>query len=353
MKTLNWLLKNNAPCDKKEKNIEIILLQVIQFKIKQALSKLKFNHNCVTKQEFPPNSFENWKEIQSFLNEKSDQINSEIIPDKENTQNLENELITIRSNIRQLQSRKSEIEEKIKKSEKINKQIETNLKVMNQNQVLLNEMCTDVSILCENENKMNKELEELFNEKPFEKFDCSDISKLLWKMDLSKYQQIFMDNNVNGEFISLVNDETAIWEQIGIEKADIYKIMFNFEMMKCSGFSQTFYPDYDDECCVCSHNTPQKTLHLLKEYDMKVSPELILKNNLCSPVLTFTALWKHILGKNILSPSGIQIMTGCKMWKNIHKQHLRRLGNKESGKRSLDTPEEEMPRKKRKLTHNR
>ena len=139
-----------------------------------------------------------------------------------------------------------------------------------------------------------------------------------------------MDNKIDGEYISLMFDESAIWEQMKLEKADIYKIIFNFTMMKCSGYSQTLSYDYDDECCVCSHNTPEKTLHLLKEYDMNVSPDLILKNNLCSPVLTFPSLWKHILGENILSPSGKQIMTGCIQWKNIHKQHLRRLGNKEN-----------------------
>ena len=96
---------------------------------------------------------------------------------------------------------------------------------------------------------------------------------------------------------------------------------------------------------------PEKTLHLLKEYDMNVSPDLILKNNLCSSVLTFPSLWEHILGKNILSSSGKQIMMGCIQWKNIHKQHLRRLGNKETTKRPLDTPKEERPRKKQKLTH--
>ena len=54
---------------------------------------------------------------------------------------------------------------------------------------------------------MNKELEKLFDQKEFEEFDCNDVSKLLWKMDLSKYQQIFIDNHVNGEFITLMNAE--------------------------------------------------------------------------------------------------------------------------------------------------
>ena len=46
-----------------------------------------------------------------------------------------------------------------------------------------------------------------------------------------------------------------------LDKHDIYKIMFNFKMMKCPGYSSTLSPDYDDECCVCSHNTPETTIH--------------------------------------------------------------------------------------------
>ena len=50
-------------------------------------------------------------------------------------------------------------------------------------------MCLDVSTFCKNENEMNTELKELFTKKKFEEFDCSDISKCLWKMDPSFSQK--------------------------------------------------------------------------------------------------------------------------------------------------------------------
>ena len=52
-------------------------------------------------------------------------------------------------------------------------------------------MCSDVSTFCKNENEMNQELGKLFKEKKLEEFDCSEISKCLWKMDLTKYQSLF------------------------------------------------------------------------------------------------------------------------------------------------------------------
>ena len=137
--------------------------------------------------------------------------------------------------------------------------------------------------------------------------------------------QVFLDNNVNGEIAALMNDEWIIWQKMGLDKFDIYKIMFYFKVMRSPGYVLTLSSDYEDECCVCSHNTPEKTIHLLREYNMDIQPALILKNNLTCPVLTFTAFWEDVLGNEILSSGGKQIMTECMKWKEIHQQHLKRL----------------------------
>ena len=53
---------------------------------------------------------------------------------------------------------------------------------------------------------MNAELFELFEQKKFEDFDCFEISKCLWKMDLMKYQSSFELNQINGVVVSAVED---------------------------------------------------------------------------------------------------------------------------------------------------
>ena len=50
-------------------------------------------------------------------------------------------------------------------------------------------MCHDVLLFCKNEKEMNEELVKLYSEKRFKEFDCSYISKLLWKMNFTKYQK--------------------------------------------------------------------------------------------------------------------------------------------------------------------
>ena len=66
-------------------------------------------------------------------------------------------------------------------------------------------------------------------------------------------------------------------------------MMFHFEMMKAPGYLKALSPDYDFDCCVCSHASPEKTIHLLQEYEIPFDRDLILNNNFCTPLFTFPA----------------------------------------------------------------
>ena len=140
-------------------------------------------------------------------------------------------------------------------------------------------------------------------------------------MDLTKYQQLFEDNQINGLIVSAV--EPWFWKQLGIEKRDCFYISFHFEMMRNPGYSKTFSPNYEHDCCVCSHATPRKTVHLLKEYDIPIEENVILENNYCSPILTSKIL-KDILGKDF----SIQTILKLDEWKKSHKRHLKDLKKK-------------------------
>ena len=232
----------------------------IQSKIKQVKLNLSSNDNNKIKQEFPQNSFESWSEVDAFLNEKLKQINTKL-NEKQNielqqvVQTYEMELKDIYYQIQKLQSRKKEIEENLlPKAKQSQFSVEESFKQMEHNQKVLKEMCFDASAFCKNENEMNKELFKLFKQKKFEEFDCFEISKCLWKMDLTKYQSIFELNQIGGAVVSAVED-SGLWKQLGIEKRDCFYISFNFEVMKAPGYLKTFSPDYFHDCCVCSHNT--------------------------------------------------------------------------------------------------
>ena len=316
------------------KEEEIKKIEKIQSKIKQVKINLESNNNNKIKQEFPQNSFESWNEVHDFLNVKSKQINSKLnekqnielqLPHQKDIQIYEMELKDIEHQLQKLQSRKKEIEENLLPQAKQSQfSFEESFKQIENNQKILAEMCCDVSTFCKNENEMNQELFELFKQKKFEEFDYFEISKCLWKMDLTKYQSIFELNQINGSVASAIDDD-RFWKQLGVEKRDCFYILFNFKMMKAPGYSKTFSPDYDHDCCVCSHNTPEKTIHLLKEYEIPIEDDFILKNNYTAPMLISKVFLEDLLGKDSFSQKGIQIMVELEKWKKLHKIHLKNL----------------------------
>ena len=312
------------------KGKEMEKIEMIQSKIKQVKLNLQSNNNNKIKQEFPQNSFGSWNEVHGYLNEKFKQINSklnekqniELHLNEKDIQTYEMELKDIAHQVQQLQERKKEIEENLlPKAKQSQKSFEESFKQIENNQKILQEMCSDVSIFCKNENEMNQELFQLFNQKKLEEFDCLEISKCLWKMDLTKYQSLFELNQISGSVVSVV--EAGLWKQLGIEKRDFSCFSYYIKMMKSSGYSKTLLPDYEHDCCICSHNTPEKTIHLLKEYEIPIEDDFILKNNYTAPILISKVFSKDLLKKD--SQKGIQIVLELEKWKKLHKIHLKDL----------------------------
>ena len=308
-------------------------IEMIQSKIKQVKLNLQSNNNNKIKQEFPQNSFESWNEVYHFLNEKFQQINSKlqeklyIEPQNQKyIQVYEMELEDIENKIQQLQARKKEIEENLIPKVTESQFLFDGFKEIENSQKTLKKMCYDVALFCKNENEMNQELSELFLEKKFEDFDCFEISKVLWKMDLTKYQSIFELNQINGSVVSVV-DDAWLWKQLGLAKRDCCCVSYYFKMIKSAGYSKTFSRDYD--CCVCSHNTPEKTIHLLKEYEIPIEDDFILKNNYTAPMLISKIFLEDLFDpKDFFSQKGIQILNKLCVWKKFHKNHLKNLNIK-------------------------
>ena len=307
---------------------ELKIIEMLRLKIQKVKFVLESNNNNKIKQEFPQNSFGSWNEVDEFLHEKLEQIDSKMNKNQKDVQILENELIDIENQIQQLQERKKEIEENLlPKAKEIQRSFEDNLDItfeeFEKNQKMLQDMCSDVSVFCKNENEMNEELIKLYSQKKFEEFDCLDISKLLWKMDLTKYQYLFELNQINGEFTAMI-DDWKVWKELGVENRDCYFMIFSFEMMKTPGYSKTLSSDYEHDCFVCSHANSEKTIHYLKEYDIPIESDIILKNNYCTPILIVPS-FRSVLVPDALSPNGRTIMTEITKWKKTHKLHLKNI----------------------------
>ena len=290
---------------------EITKIEIVQSKINQTKRNLQSNNNNKIQQEFPQNSFESWNEVKVYLKEILQHINSQL-NQKQSIQNrnqrevetLEKELEEIQSKFKQLQERKKEIEENLlPKAKQSENSLEQMFEFMENNYKQWHGMLYDVSLFCNNENEMNKEVSQLFYEKEFEDFDCLDLSKVLWKMDLIKYQPSFEQNHIDGKLAAQMIDDWTAWKQVGVEESDYSLLSYYFQIMKKP-------PGYSEpNLCVCCH----------------------------------TSLEKIIL---VPSPKVRKFMDDIKKWKE-HKLHLKEI----APKRSLEKFEKS-PLKKQKLGHN-
>ena len=320
LETMNW----------KEEDMK--KLERIQSKIIEVKYDLESSNNNKIKQKSPQNIFETWNEVEFFLNEKLQQTNSKLnqkqnflLQKQKDVQMYEQELKEIENTIQKLQERKLKIEENLLPSAKRSQSLfEKIFQDIEDNQKQLKQMCPNVSIFCENEKEMNEEICELFSQKQFEDFDSLEISKVLWKMDLIKYQSLFEQNQIDGEFAVMMIDDWKAWKQLGVEKRDCFYLVFYFKMMNTSGYSKTLLPEYEPNCCVCSHASAEKTVLLLKEYGIPIASELILKNNYCTPLFTFSAFNDEFL-PDALSSKAEKIMAEILEWKKIHTVHLKNL----------------------------
>ena len=317
-------------------------IELLQSKIDQVKASLPLNSKK-NQQEHPQLSFDSWKDVHYFLNNKLELVTSELnqIEKKSNNQvqnvkklrNLEKELLDIDIQIENLQKRRKEIEEYLSNEslEKSSIEFDANYSYVEKNQQILQEMCDNAKTFWKNENEINQQIQSLFEQKTFDEFDCSDISNLLWKMDLIKYQPVFEENQINGKFLSSLIDDVSCLKLLGLEERDCYYAFFYFQLMKSPGYYNTFSDDYEEECFVCSHNTPQLTIHLLNEYDISISKELILSNNICSPILTFPSALKE-LNIDLFSEKGREICFKLTQWNEAHKEHLKQLNQTKSKK---------------------
>ena len=71
----------------------------------------------------------------------------------------------------------------------------------------------------------------------------------------------------------------------------------------------------------------KKTVHLLKEYDIPIEEDVILKNNYCSSILT-TPFLEDILAQDFGSKKRIQTLVKLDEWKKSHARHLKDLKKK-------------------------
>ena len=97
--------------------------------------------------------------------------------------------------------------------------------------------------------------------------------------------------------------------------------------MKCPGYSRSLSPNYEIDCAICSHETPETTLNLINEYNMSFDAKVILGLRYFAPMLLHANSLEDFNIK-LFSDTGKEALKILTEWKKIHKEHIRSLKKK-------------------------
>merc|ERR1711879_996232 len=148
---------------------------------------------------------------------------------------------------------------------------------------------------------------------------------ILWKMGLSHLAPLFQENQINGEL--LVGLDIHSWERIGLSQREICAIRFYKELMVSPGYVQEEQrkggSDDEEKCVVCWHNTTEKTIELLQEYEIFVDEKLIREENWITPCFIYSYNFGEFGTKNVVEE--FSMSKKILILKQIHDQHLKQL----------------------------
>merc|ERR1711879_348818 len=115
---------------------------------------------------------------------------------------------------------------------------------------------------------------------------------LLWRIGLSHLCSLFQTNHINGEMF--IGFERELWEEIGLSQQEICAIFYYKELIVSPGFikeekkkmeklkgkkEETEEDGEEEICTICWHNTVEKTINLLREYEIFIDEKLIREKN--------------------------------------------------------------------------
>merc|ERR1711879_46951 len=156
---------------------------------------------------------------------------------------------------------------------------------------------------------------------------------ILWKMGLSHLAPLFQENQINGE--ALVGLDIHFWERIGLSQREICAIRFYKKLMVSPGFVKEEKKNREEEeqgkegnddeekCVVCWHNTTEKTIELLQEYEIFVEEKLIREENWITPCFIYSYNFGEFGTKNVVEE--FSMSKKILILKQIHDQHLKQL----------------------------
>lgn len=270
--------------------------------------------------QIPPNSLI-WCELQNFFTNKLN-LSVQYIQNIENTKiEREKNILNLRKEISDLENKLEILKSNLYKEE--NETINVSTEDMEKSIQNLDDIYKKSIQMKENNDKLNDKLYCLLEEKKLNDFSEDEMEFVLWKMNLYNYFDLFKQNHIDGEILCMLDEIMMI--DMGMAYRDICSLLYYRELMITPGFFKTLkFDDHEEpDCCICTHNTPVKTLHLLKEYEIPLSDSLILDGEWTCTQLIFVSKFDEL---NVTSfKDKIKIKQIFNEWKASHNEHLQSI----------------------------
>ena len=306
----------------------------LESQISQETIKMKEKNFENQNQAKPNNSFESWKQVNETLKKYSIDAKTNLNIKKKEKKQIKNNINELELELASLKQKIKEIEIKIPNEKKKLAEMENTLNDFSMDYDILVDMEKKSFLFSENENKLKLELEKLFLQKSIDQFDIHESCLALWEMDLTHCQSIFIDNEIDFNYLCLLSniDNVNLLKDVGLNQKDICCLLFFIDYFKNVGKTKPSEINGKIECAVCDHNTPEKTIFLLQEYEIPFGKQ-IETGKWTAPMLLFAEL--PVFDVAFLSPESKVIAKKLTEWKQIHQFHLELLKTKDKDKNAI------------------
>ena len=290
--------------------------------------------------------FSRWKEILTFLEEKKHEFIEGSIKRNQKYSQKQQEIEDLDKKVKKTMNEFLNAKKQLEESKNQFIILQSTSNVIDERLNTLNKLTQTAEELSKKEDNFELEFNKLIRQKSIQDMTVKDLKYVLWKMGLSHCYGNILKNEIDGSMLAFA-DESVLLE-LGFSTRDSCCLLYQRGLMTRSRYLES-YEDEQESCIVCSHDTPQKTINLLNEYDITLNPEIITSRNWLAPHLLYITRFSDEFNVPVKDTIRIRQLI-VNLWSNAHQTHLERLGDDLFIKRTVrevDTSEE--PPKKKQL----
>ena len=263
---------------------------------------------------------DNWHEIQDKVNRMETWMEQRMNTLSTRASNLTQEREAMLQEMHALMERYKSLKEELSNTENKTTKVKKSLAITKMNRAAFTALSKFIGKKREQEEELESQFIALFENKKFTDFGPEDISVVLWRIGLLMYQDVLIDANVTGEVLVMADKDFFV--SLGISTKDSLWLIYHIQMMTTPKYIDTI-KSATDECVVCWHTNPRKTVDLINEYEIPLDNDAIVAGGWTAPHFLFFGLSDISEEFNIESLADrVRIIKQFAAWKEIHNSHL-------------------------------